>query len=103
MPAPSSMMDLVLTGFKLCVCRYGRSAECSRPFGGCSELHRRAIRALVDVIGSREIAAGVGPADGRRNATSLAGRPAHEVSILFGVGRHFGSQPGAKVSMTIKQ
>ena len=37
MAAPSSMIDVVLTGFDLCVCRYGRSAECSRPFGGCWE------------------------------------------------------------------
>ena len=48
-----------------------------------------------------EIAAGAGPAYRKREATSLAGRLAHDVSILFGVGRHFGSQPGAKVSMTI--
>ena len=48
-----------------------------------------------------EIAAGVGPAHGREKAASLTERLAHEVSILFGVGRHFGSQPAAKVSMTI--
>src|SRR5262249_9750422 len=30
-----------------------------------------------------------------------AGRLAHDVSILFGVGCHFGSQLGAKVSMMI--
>src|SRR6516165_8419081 len=55
----------------------------------------------MDAIGVSEIAAGVGPAHGREKAASLTERLAHEVSILFGVGRHFGSQPAAKVSMTI--
>ena len=63
--------------------------------------HQRVIRALMDAIGLSEIAAGAGPAYRKRQAASLAGRLAHDVSILFGVGRHFGSQPGAKVSMTI--
>ena len=57
----------------------------------------------MDVIGLSEIAAGAGPAYRKRKAALLAGRLAHDVSILFGVGRHFGSQPGAKVSMTILQ
>ena len=64
--------------------------------------HQRAIRALMDVIGSREIAAGAKPAhlEGEsRNAhrESLA----HDVSILPGVGRHLGSRPRANTSMTI--
>jgi len=54
-----------------------------------------------DAIGLREIAAGVEPAYRKQKAASPTGRLAHEVSMLFGVGRHFGSQPGAKVSMTI--
>src|SRR5258707_13019095 len=62
---------------------------------------QRAIVGLVDVIGSREIAAGVEP--GHRNgkaATSTEGLT-HDVSILLGVGRHLGSQPRANTSMTI--
>jgi len=59
------------------------------------------MRALMGAIGSKEIAAGVEPAHGREKAATLAGGLAHEVSLLFGVGRQFGSQPGAKVSMTI--
>ena len=59
------------------------------------------IHALMDTIGLSEIAAGAGPAYRDRKAASLAECLAHDVSILFGVGRHFGSQPGAKVSMTI--
>ena len=62
---------------------------------------QRAIRALMDGIGLSEIAVGAGPAYRKRKAASLAGCLAHDVSILFGVGCHFGSQPGAKVSMTI--
>ena len=59
------------------------------------------IGALKDAIGLSEIAAGAGPACWKRKAASLAGRLAHDVSILFGVGRQFGSQPRLKVSMTI--
>src|SRR6267378_908760 len=55
----------------------------------------------MDVIGLSEVAAGAGPAYRKRKAALLVGRRGHEVSILFGVGRHFGSQPRAKVSMTI--
>ena len=64
--------------------------------------HQRVIRALMDGIGSSEIAAGVEPVhlEGEsRNAhrQSLA----HDVSILPGVGRHLGSRPRANTSMTI--
>ena len=55
----------------------------------------------MDAIGLSEIAAGAGPAYRKRKAASLAGRLAHDVSILIGVGRQFGWQLGAKVSMTI--
>src|ERR1700747_3641882 len=55
----------------------------------------------MDAIGLSEIAAGDGPACWKRKAASLAGRLAHGLSILFGVGRQFGSQPRSKVSMTI--
>src|ERR1700745_2356891 len=55
----------------------------------------------MDAIGSREIAAGVEPAHGTGKAATVTTGLGHDESILFGVGRHFGSQPGAKVSMTI--
>ena len=63
--------------------------------------YRRAIGSLIGVIGPREIAAGVEP--GHRNGKSamLTRDLAHDVSILLGVGRHFGSQPRAKTSITI--
>src|SRR6266576_3353396 len=57
---------------------------------------------VMDVVWSREIAAGVEPAhwegEGRNaHRKSLA----HDVSTLPGVGRHLGSQPRANTSMTI--
>src|SRR6201987_5932636 len=55
----------------------------------------------MDAVGFCEIVAGAGRAGRKRKTASLAGRLVHDVSILFGVGRHFGSQPRAKVSMTI--
>src|ERR1700756_1209215 len=55
----------------------------------------------MDAIGSREIAAGVEPAHGTGKAATVTTGLGHDESILLGVGRHCGSQPGAKVSMTI--
>ena len=63
--------------------------------------HQRVIHALIDVIGLREIAAGVEPAHWNGKAGTLTGGLAHDVSILISVGRQLGWQPGAKVSMTI--
>ena len=60
-----------------------------------------AIGALMDVIGPREIAAGVEPAHWNGKAATLTAGLAHDVSILISVGRQLGWQPGAKVSMTI--
>jgi hypothetical protein len=53
------------------------------------------------MIGSTESAAGMAPAQWDEQAAVLTGGVAHEVSILLGVGRHLGSQPGANTSMTI--
>jgi hypothetical protein len=47
------------------------------------------------------IAAGVGPAGRNVEVATLTRGLAHDVSILLGIGRHIGSQPGAKVSITI--
>jgi hypothetical protein len=63
--------------------------------------HQRAIDALMDVIGSSEIAAGVEPAHRNGKAATLTEGLAHDESILIGVGRHLGSQSRAKTSMTI--
>jgi hypothetical protein len=68
-----------------------------RPLGA----HQRALGGLVDVIGSREIAAGAEPAHRNGKAATSTGGLAHDVSILIGVGRHLGSQPRANTSMTI--
>src|SRR5262252_215109 len=63
--------------------------------------YRRAIGWLIGVIVPREIAAGVAPAHRNSKFATLTGGLAHDVSILPGVGRHFGSQPRAKTSITI--
>src|ERR1700740_57497 len=55
----------------------------------------------MDPIGSRERAAGVEPAHGTGKAATVTTGLRHDESILLGVGRHCGSEPGAKVSMTI--
>ena len=56
---------------------------------------------MTAVTGARGIVAGVGPAHRNGEFATLTGCLAHDVSILFGIGRHLGSQPGAKVSITI--
>src|SRR2546422_7986428 len=90
-----------LTRRSLYVCRIGGRRSVVgiwRVFGA----HQRAIRALIDVVGSRGIAAGVEPAhlEGEsRNAHRKS--PAYDVSILPGVGRQLGSRPRANTSMTI--
>src|SRR5215813_10378716 len=61
------------------------------------------MRALMDGTGLSEIATGVEPAHRTRQTETLTGRLGHDVSILLGVGRQVGWQPGAKVSMTIKR
>ncbi|MGO9419488.1 hypothetical protein [Roseiarcus sp.] len=48
-----------------------------------------------------EIVAGVEPAQQNGKAAALTGGLAHDVSIVLGVGRHLGSHPRAKTSMTI--
>jgi hypothetical protein len=63
--------------------------------------YRRAIGPLIGVIGPGEIAASVEPAHRNGKFATLTRELAHDVSILLGVGRHFGSQPRAKTSITI--
>jgi hypothetical protein len=100
MLAPISMMGGT-PARRLDVCTHARSGECSRHFGGRSERINGRSAELVDVIGSREIAAGVEPAHRNGKAATSTGGLAHDVSILLGVGRHLGSQPRANTSMTI--
>jgi hypothetical protein len=63
--------------------------------------YQGAIGSSIGVIGRRESAAGVGPAHGSDKFATLTGGLVHDVSILPGVGRHLGSQPRAKTSITI--
>jgi len=56
---------------------------------------------LIGVIVPRKIAAGVEPVHRNEKVATLTGGLAHDVSILLGVGRHFGSQWRPKTSITI--
>src|SRR5258708_19358482 len=57
--------------------------------------HQRALGALIAVIGSREITAGVEPAHRNGKAATLTVGLSHDVSTLLGTGRHLGSHPPA--------
>lgn len=63
--------------------------------------HQHPIGTLIDLIGSREIAAGMEPAHRTEKAATLTAGLTHDVSMLLGVGRHLGSQPRAITSITI--
>jgi hypothetical protein len=100
MLAPISMMSGTPARHQLDVCtrEVGRVQQAfRRPLGA----HQRANGGLGDGIRSREIAAGAEPAHRNGKAATSTGGLAHDVSILIGVGRQLGSQPRAKVSMTI--
>jgi hypothetical protein len=62
--------------------------------------HQRALGALIAVIGSREITAGVEPAHRNGKVATLTIGLSHDVSTLLGIGRHLGSQPRANTSIT---
>ena len=83
----------------MCVDRRGGSLQwASRQALGA---HQRALGALIVVIGSREITAGIEPA--RRNgkvATRTVGL-GHDVSTVLGIGRQLGTQARANTSITI--
>ena len=74
MLAPISMMDGTPARRHLDVCTHARLGECSSHFGGRSGRNQWAIGGLVDVIGSREIAAGVKPAHRNGKAATRASR-----------------------------
>ena len=100
MPAPASMVVGTLAGCELLVCRTGgrsRVRGVLAVVGG----HQRAIGALMAMIGSREIVAGVRQRIWKGKAATLTASLGHDVSILPGVGRYLGSQPRAKTSMMI--
>jgi hypothetical protein len=70
----------------------------SRPALGA---HQQALGALIAVIGSREIAAGIQPTRQNRKVATLTVGPGHDVSTVLGIGRQLGSQPRANTSITI--
>jgi hypothetical protein len=70
----------------------------SRPSRGP---YQQAVGSSIGVIGPRKIAAGGPPAHRNGKSATLTRDLAHDVSNLLGVGRHLGSQPRAKTSITI--
>ena len=59
------------------------------------------LGALITVIESREITAGVEPAHRNGEVAMVTVGLSHDVSTVLGIGRHLGSQPRAKASITI--
>ena len=59
------------------------------------------LGALITVIGSREITAGVEPAHRNGKVATLTVRLGHDVSTVLGIGRQRGSQARANASITI--
>src|SRR5229473_1982884 len=64
-------------------------------------MDQRAHGTSTALTGSREIAAGVGPAHRNGKVATLTVGLSHDVSTLLGIGRHLGSQPRANTSITI--
>jgi hypothetical protein len=62
---------------------------------------QRALGALIPVIGSREITAGIEPARRNGKVATLTVGVSHDVSTVLGIGCQRGSQPRAKTSITI--
>src|SRR5215470_14942453 len=63
--------------------------------------HQQALGALITVIGSREITAGIEPARRNGKVATLTVGPSHDVSTLLGIGRQLGSQARANTSIMI--
>src|SRR6516225_6746314 len=63
--------------------------------------HQRALGALLAVVGSREITAGIEPARRNRKVATLTVGLSHDVSTVLGIGRQLGSQRRANTSITI--
>jgi hypothetical protein len=82
-----------------CAPRRARGGK-TRPGLGLKDVEARRARGLP---GNRMmgLAAGGEPARQNGDAAGRGGSPAHDVSTLPGVGRHLGSRPRAKTSMTI--
>jgi hypothetical protein len=59
----------------------------------------RALGALIAVIGSREITAGIEPARRNGKVATLTVGLSHDVSTMLGIGRQLGSQPRANTSI----
>src|SRR5947199_5053943 len=82
------------------MCGQARWGACNGHLGKALGAHQRVLGALIAVIGSREITAGVEPAHRNGKVATLTVGLSHDVSTLLGIGRHLGSQPRANTSIT---
>ena len=82
------------------MCGQARWGACNGDLGKRSE-HQRALGALIAVMGSREINAGIEPARRNGKVATLTVGLRKDVSSVLGIGRQLGSQPRANTSITI--
>jgi hypothetical protein len=100
MAAPSSRVDVTPAGCGRRIFTLARSQACNRHLGKRLErINGRTVRRAL--TGSREIAAGVGPAHRNGEVATLKAVWLIDVSTLRGIGRHLGWQPRANTSITI--
>ena len=99
MSAPTLMVGATLPGRDRDVWT-GEVGSLQWPSRQALGAHQRALGALIAVIGSREITAGVEPARRNRKVARLTVL-SHDVSTVLGIGRQRGSQPRANTSITI--
>ena len=94
-------MDVMPAECSRRVCVLGGPEAGDGKFWQALGTNQRAQGASSTVTWARGIVAGLGPARLNGEMATLTGCLAHDVSILPGIGRQRGSQPGAKVSITI--
>jgi hypothetical protein len=99
--APAVMMGAMLGSGDLDGCAQGSLESRKGASRSLRGRYQGAIGSSIGVIVPRKVAAGVEPAHLNGKFATLTGGLAHDVSILLGVGRHLGSQPRAKTSITI--
>ena len=97
MSAPTFMVP----GSDRDVCGQARWGACNGHLGKSARSASAGADALIAVIGSREITAGIEPAPRNGKVATLTVGLSHDVSSVLGIGRQLGSQPRANTSITI--
>ena len=83
------------------MCGQARWGACNGHLGKSARSASAGADALIAVIGSREITAGIEPARRNGKVARLTVGPGHDVSTVLGIGRQRGSQPRVNTSITI--